>query len=171
VSVGSLSNFAYIMESLEAEWRTVQPPTYFTSVRDAKWPTFPPEATESLTATDVAHSVFLWKDRTKRRGSRQENNVELSPVAKVLIAQVLKDTVDVQRQMALAEADLIHLMEANPARNHVDNPAGPNNWGLFTRQAAEADIEWMMPKDAQSYGIGIVWSLWDVEYRHPLPMG
>jgi len=159
-----------MMEALEAQWRRVQPPTYFTQVGAVSWPAFPPDATELVCLSDVAEAVLLWVDSTTRNGRREDNSAELSPVKKILTAQVFKDTTDLQKQMALGEADLIHVMEGDPMRNHPDY-TGANTWGLLTRQAQGSAIEWQMPKGTQSYGIGIVWSLWDVEYRHPFPAG
>jgi len=170
VAISGEPNLAFIMETLKMEFSLIQPPDFFTTLRDVDWPEFPDEAIDMVAASESQHSVRLWAPFHGGEGSRQENSSELSPIASITCGWVVKGTSEVQRQMALATADVQHLMQDNPAR---DRPgySGPNTWGLFTRKTPGTRIQWEIPKVAQSYGIGIVWSFWDVEYRHPMPMG
>lgn len=163
---------SYVMQTLEYEWTQVKPPDFWTTVQVAKWPEFGPEATEMIAAeSQERHFVLLWVDSVGAELFREENSDELSPFVRVWTVYVVKGASgDLQREMAHATATTQALYLGNPERIHPEY-TGENDWGLWTRQAPGVPIKWRYPLVAGAYGIGFVWSAWDIAYRHPWPKG
>ncbi len=164
-------NLSYLQEVLKAKAARIQPPDYWLTIRDAGFPNFGGDKILQLLG-DGDESTFLrfWIRNIPLQGSRQRNNAELSPVARVITAMVFKGQHELQRQMAHGTADTINLMMGDGAHAHPEY-AGENTWGLFTRQTQNTEMSWEYPELAGVNGVGIVWGSWDVEFRHPLPKG
>lgn len=159
----------YIAETIEWEWTQVAPPNFWTTVKVAKWPSFGPDATEMIAQAESTerHYVLLWGDDIGISPFREENNDELSLFYRVWTCYVVKDSVDLQRQMRRAAATTFALYLGNPDRRRSDY-SGDNNWGLHTRLFR---MSLKYPQIAGSYGVGFVWSAWDISFRSPWPMG
>lgn len=158
------------MQTIEAEWRRVQPPDFYTTVKDATWPSFGPDddAIELLLGdSGDPHFVRFWIDGIGDNAFREENNAERSPFIQVWTAYVVKSSKELQRQMALATYTMKQLYLGNEERNHPEY-TGQNTWGLFTAQTPGVPIRWRYPRVAGGYGIGIVWGSFDVGYREAI---
>ena len=166
---------SYVMNRVEEDWRTVAPPTYFTTVRDAGWANFGPPKDEDHSDKLVSdstddHFVRLWVEAVYPEGFKQDNVGELSPIVKVSTITVVRAPNNLQRQMAAACTTQIAVYLGNPDRLDP-NYAGQNTTGLFTSLDPSWGIRWRYPTVAGAYGVGLVWGMWNVGYIHPWPKG
>ena len=161
----------FVMKTVESEWTKVQPPTYWTTVKDAGWPTFGPDAEEMIAAdSPERHFVRFWVDSVGQNAFAEENVGYLYPFVRVWTCYVVKGSADLQEEMAMATATMQALYLGNPDRVNPEY-TGTNTWGLFTRQSPGVPIQWRYPKVGASYGIGFVWGAFDIGYQHPWPKG
>ncbi len=172
MAVSSLPNTAFTAETLELEFRAVQPPDFWTTVRDVLWPNYPefvgstvtPELNPMMWATEEQHAVRLWSPGEKAGVTRQSNNQEFTIAMQVFVAWVTKCGKELQRQVFLARADLRNLLLGNMERNRPGY-TGANTWGLFTLEASPMVTQFIEP------GLAVTTWLVDVEIRNPMRKG
>jgi hypothetical protein len=170
VAVGGEPEGAYLAETLEIEFRQVQPPDFFTSVKNVEWPDWGAfigkdysEVNPKLLEVEAQHSVWMWVAGESVGVSREENIAQFTNALQVRVAWVVKSPKEVRRQILLAMADLRHVMEGNSGRVRPGY-TGPNTY-TFTTQRAVIEIENVSP------GLAIIWSIWPIEYGSPFPAG
>jgi hypothetical protein len=135
----------------------------------AKWPSFGPEAVENIAQAESTerHYVLMWADDIGVSSFREENSDELTLYYRIWTCYVVKEQVELQRQMRAAAATTMALFMGNPDRTRSDF-TGPNDWGLHT---SLVKMSFRYPQLAGSYGVGFVWSGWDISFRSPWPKG
>jgi len=163
---------AFVAETLEQEFKLIQPQNFWTTVRDAAWPSYPavigpPSAllpNPAMLESEEQHSVRLWSPMDGMGTSRPQNNVELTIAMNVLVAWVVKDKPNLARQIFFARADMRNLMQGNKERMRP-NYTGQNDWGLTTLGVGTLVTDYL------DDGIAVVWGTWSVEFRFKLPKG
>lgn len=159
------------MDTLEAEWKRVRPPNFWTTVREAAWPPFEFDATDRIaTFSQEKHYVLLFQDEVGDNAFAEQNSGYLNPFLRVLTCYVVKESADLQRQAARAAVTMQALYLGNPDRVNPDY-TGSNDWGLMTIQTPGTRIRIRRPMVAGDYGVSFVWGSFDVGYRHPWPKG
>lgn len=173
MAVSGMPFEAFIAETLALEFKAIQPPDYWTTVRDAQWPDYPAvigdnpsdlKVNPAALASQEMHSVRLWSPRSGLGTSREQNNAELTIGMRLLICWVIKCSKDIARQIFLARSDIRTLMFVNAGR---DRPgyAGANNWGLTVFEESPIDTDHLDP------GLAVLWGSYIVESRAPIHKG
>jgi len=172
MAISGMPNEAFIAETLELEFKAIQPPDYWTTVRDVEWVNYPmvtgpptnPVASQDLYASQETHSVRLWSPDSGMGESRAQNTAELTRSMGLQLAWVVKAAKDLQRQIFLARADITTLLYVNLGR---DRPGytGQNDWGLTVRELMKLTSDPIAP------GTAIIWGLYAIEFRSPIHKG
>jgi hypothetical protein len=172
MAISGMPNEAFIQETLELEFKAIQPPDYWTTLRDVEWVNYPmvtgpptnPVASQDLYTSPETHSVRLWSPDSGLGETRQQNTAELTIAMGLQLAWVVRAPRDLQRQICLARADIRTLLFVNLGR---DRPGytGQNDWGLTVVEQVKLSSDPIAP------GLAIIWGLYGIEFRAPIHKG
>lgn len=173
MALTSMPLAAFLAETIEIKFRSIQPPSYWTTVKDAEWADFPPVLGDATTlsvnplalTSQEMHSVRLWSGPTDDGTSKETNNVRYTLSDRLISAWVVKVKKGLARQILFAKADLFNLMVAGDNQHRRPGYAGNDAQGLTTFMLKPMTVDYI------DVGLAVIWGDWGVEYEFQSPKG
>lgn len=164
MSVGGKPNALYNLDSLVAELKLISVANgYFTTVKSATRPAFPPWALDQVVAVPELPALMVWLLRIGK--GRQNDSFSANyPALEIEIVGVVKGE-DPQAKLIMLEADVRRVMVNNKSRRYP-NAQNTVVTALDTYEAKEG-VDIKLYESSGPEGLGIFAARWIIESYFP----
>ena len=167
MAVGSLYNVEMLIDAWVTDLRGISIVNgYKTDFSKVEMPSWSFEDDSRITAQEDA-TLLVWLDED-RGGQERSNSSEDRPELSMAIVGIFKRERDLQMAMLRAVHDIRRVARSNPQRNHPENAALVNTWGVDTELDA---FSLAVHRTAQASTIGVFSGTVRLRYRCPRTTG
>lgn len=171
MAVSGKPNGSYIFNVvLPAEFKLVTQPDYFTDIQNVLRPTFGADDVAQITAACAEGSaILLWIISESEGPGGIGGPLNDRPIMQVIVVGAARQKDDIQAALQGLAADIRRVMRSNPKRIYP----GGTDLGIVvnTVSAGSPTFDYGYLKADESTTLGLVYSLWGIEYKFPIATG